>query len=196
MTRAARRSVFGNGKGQIVHRDDRSAAEEPLPPRRHEVGREDHVIAVEQTEYGFDQVPQEPQRGSDGKEKAIRDLMGTKSHLSIAGHRWRLLPRCEKGVCVEIEPEPVIAPIKGGEEVPLVPTDTGHRLGEGEDVDTHDHLVGAVDDPVIGPTYACPQGSREIAPHVAEEARRRSNGTGHGGASYTSPHFSQPPEWY
>jgi len=111
----------------------------------------------------------------------------SETQVAIAGHLrcWRIVGG-EKGPGVEVEGEAVVSVIEGGEQIPLVPSDTRHALEEGVDIDADrgdflpEHRAAMKAPP------ARTQRAREVAKNVEEKTDRGDEALDHEGQSYRS----------
>ena len=177
-----RRDGLGHGgEGEIVHRRHLGAAEGLLLAVEEEVGREEHVVAVEEAQQRLDHPAQDQQGRADREQEPGRDLVHPEPHVAGARHRRRRrLVRREKGLGIEVVAEPVVTAIERREQVPLVPPDPGHVLEEGVGVDGNGrHLLGQ-NHPALESPPAGAQRSREVAGDRREEAQGRHDASEHG----------------
>ena len=84
--------------------------------------------------------------------------MDAKPHGAVSGHlRRRRVVRGEKGPGIEVVGDSVVSTIEGGEEVPLVPSDTCHAFEKWVDIDPDSDLLAVVHDAGM---EASPSGSQ------------------------------------
>ena len=111
--------------------------------------------------------------------------MDAKPHGAVPRHlRWRWIVRGEKGACIEVVDDSVVATVKGGEEVPLVPSDTGHAFEKWIGIDSDSDLLPAVDHTGLEASPAGAQGPNRVAGDINQEAKCGRKAVEHGGRSY------------
>ena len=98
--------------------------------------------------------------------------------------RWWIV-RGEEGAGVEVVGDAVVATVKGGEEVPLVPSDAGHAFEEWIDIDSDGDLLPAVHDTVLEASPAGAQGANRVAGDIDEETDCGREAVEHGSTMIT-----------
>jgi hypothetical protein len=170
-----------------VDRRHHHRSEGQLAARHEEIRREGHPVAVEEAQQRFHHPAQELQRQPDGKQEIGRQMVDSEPHPPVARHdRSRRLVRRAESVGIKVEEQPVVAPIHGGEEIPLVPADARHALEEREHVHRHRGFAPALGHTAHEPVPATGQRPRQIAGDVSDEPSGGGQGSGHR-ADGTSP---------
>ena len=113
--------------------------------------------------------------------------MNSQAQVAVTGHlrRGRIIGG-EKGPGVEVEGETVVSVIEGGEQIPLVPSNTRHALEERVDIDADrtdflpEHRAG------MEATPAGAQRTREVAENVGKESNRGTEAANHDDRCYRS----------
>jgi len=154
---------------------------------KEEVGRKDNLIAVQDPQEGLDDVSQQEQSRSDGQQKTGWYLVDAKPHGAVSRHlRRRWIVRGEKGAGVKVVGDSVVTTVKGGEKVPLVPSDTCHAFEKRIDIDPDSGLLTVVDDAGMEASPTGAQGASQVAGDIDEETGCGRKAVEHGGQSYRS----------
>ena len=96
--------------------------------------------------------------------------MDTKPHGAVSRHlRRRWIVRSEEGAGIEVVGDSVVASVEGGEEVPLVPSDTGHSFEKRVDIDPNGDLLPVVHDAGVEASPTGAQGANHVAGDIDEE---------------------------
>jgi hypothetical protein len=152
-----------------------------------EVGRKDNLIAVQDPQKGLDDVSQKDQSRSNGQQKTGWYLVDAKPHGAVPRHlRRRWIIRGEEGAGVEVIGDSVVSTVKGGEEVPLVPSDTGHAFEKRVDIDPNSDLLPVVHNAGMEASPTGAQCANHVARDIDEETECGREAVEHGGQSYLS----------
>ena len=154
---------------------------------KEEVWSKDDLIAVQDSQEGLDDVSQKDQGRSDGQQKTGWYLVDAKSHGTVSRHlrRWRVV-RGEKGACIKVICDSVVATVKCGEEVPFVPSDASHPFKKWIGVDSDSDLLPAVNDTGLEASPAGAKGANRVAGDIEEETACSCEAVEHGAQSYRS----------
>jgi hypothetical protein len=174
-------------EGEIVNRRHLGRSERLLVGVEEKVGREDHPVAVEDSQHRLNERAQDRKSRSHRQQKPGRDLVDAHPHAAAAREAWRGgIIRCEKGPGVQVVTEPVVASVESGQQVPRVPADTSHAFEKRIHIDpdrSHGFMANSAG---LEAAPACPEGPKNVTGDRTEKPGRGGDAVEHDRRSYTN----------